>query len=346
MAESVISKEVLKSRIDEISRLDLAVLPTPLQECAHFSQKLGGPRIFIKREDLTGLAFGGNKVRKLEFFMADLVDKGVETVIAGASKQSNFCRQTSACAAKLGMNAILLLMGDPNTERQGNLLVDDLLGADVRLHNYESWPKLHEAIYQLADDLRKRGVKAQALTGFEPLGSIAYVDCVLEMMSQFEEQGMMPDYIFVSSGTGTQAGLEVGIRALGLDCKIVGISPSPDLDGYDSISARLAEVANWVAERLGLDLTFKAEEITNTPAYVGPGYAKVTKAGIEAIRLMASTEGIMLDPVYTGKAVAGLIDYIRRGEIGPDQTVVFVHTGGTPALFAYQKELTAGARVV
>lgn len=345
MAESIISKEILKKRIDQVPTVELAALPTPLQECAHFSRVLGGPRVFIKREDLTGLAFGGNKVRKLEFFMADLVNKGIETVIAGASKQSNFCRQTAACAAKLGMKAILVLMGDPKTERQGNLLVDDLLGADVRLQNIESWSKLHEIMYQLADDLKKKGVKVQALTGFEPLGSIAYVDCVLEMVSQFEEKGISPDYLFVCSGTGTQAGLEVGVRALGLDCKIVGVSPSAGLTGYDSISARLAEVANWVADRLDLDLTFKAEEITNTPAYVGEGYAKVTEAGLEAIRLMASTEGIMLDPVYTGKAMAGLIDFIRRGEISPDQTVVFVHTGGTPALFAYYKELASKAPV-
>jgi len=127
---------------------------------------------------------------------------------------------------------------------------------------------------------------------------------------------------------------------LGLDCKVVGVSPVARLSGYASISHRLAEVANWVADRLGLGLTFRADEIANTPDYVGEGYAKVTEAGIEAIRLLARTEGILLDPVYTGKAMAGLIDYIRRGEIGPDKTVIFVHTGGTPALFAYQRELT------
>ncbi|MGQ9585387.1 MAG: 1-aminocyclopropane-1-carboxylate deaminase/D-cysteine desulfhydrase [Anaerolineae bacterium] len=339
MAEAIISAKALKERVQETPRVKLAALPTPLQECAHFSKVLGGPRIFVKREDLTGLAFGGNKVRKLELFMAELVSQGVETVVAGASKQSNFCRQVSACAAKLGMKAVLVLMGDPDTERQGNLLVDDLLGADIRLQNIEDWPQLHETMHQLAEDLRSQGVKVRALTGFEPLGSIAYVDCVLEMLPQFEEHGIQPDYLFVCSGTGTQAGLEVGVRALGLDCKVIGVSPSAGLSGYDSISHRLAEVANWVADRLGLGLTFKADEITNTPDYVGEGYAKVTEAGIEAIRLFARTEGILLDPVYTGKAMAGLIDYIRRGEIGPEKTVVFVHTGGTPALFAYQKEL-------
>lgn len=339
MAEPAISREMLKKKIDEIPRVNLAVLPTPLLDCPRFSKALGGPRILIKREDLTGLAFGGNKVRKLEFFMADLVNNDIETVIAGASKQSNFCRQTAACAAKLGMKAILVLMGDPETERQGNLLVDDLLGAEIRLQKIESWTKLHEVIYELTDNLKKQGVKAQALTGFEPLGSIAYVDCMRELVSQFEEQGIWPDYIFVSSGTGTQAGLEVGTRALGLDFKIRGVSPSHGLEGYDSISARLAEVANWVADRLGLDLSFKAEEILNTPAYVGEGYAKVTRECVEAIRLLASTEGILLDPVYTGKAMAGLIDFIRRGEITSEDTVIFVHTGGTPALFAYNEVL-------
>lgn len=340
MAEPIVSKAVLKKRIDEIPRVNLAVLPTPLQDCSRFSKALGGARILIKREDLTGLAFGGNKIRKLEFFMAGLLNKGIETVIAGASKQSNFCRQTAACAAKLGMKAILVLMGDPKTERQGNLLIDDLLGAEIRLQNIENWTKLHQVIYELTDDLKKQGVKAEALTGFEPLGSIAYVDCMLELVSQFEEQGVWPDYIFVCSGTGTQAGLEVGARALGYDFKIMGVSPSPGLEGYDSISARLAEVANWVADRLGLELSFKTEEIFNTPAYVGEGYAKVTREGVEAIRLLASTEGILLDPVYTGKAMAGLIDFIHRGEITSEDTVVFVHTGGTPALFAYNEVLT------
>lgn len=340
MAEPVVSKAVLKKRIDEIPSVNLAVLPTPLQDCPRFSKALGGPRILIKRDDLTGLAFGGNKVRKLEFFMADLVNKGMETVITGASKQSNFCRQTAACAAKLGIQAILVLMGDPETERQGNLLVDDLLGADIRLQKIDSWTKLHQTIYELTDDLKKQGVRVQALTGFEPLGSIAYVDCMLEMVTQCQEQGIRPDYIFVSSGTGTQAGLEVGARALGFDVKIRGVSPSPGLEGYDSVSARLAEVADWLADRLGLDLSFAAREIFNTPAYVGEGYAKLTSACVEAIRLAASTEGILLDPVYTGKAMAGLIDFIRRGEITAEDTVIFVHTGGTPALFAYNEVLT------
>jgi len=163
-------------------------------------------------------------------------------------------------------------------------------------------------------------------------------------VDQFQQHGIHPTYLFVASGTGTQAGLEVGVRALGLDCQIVGVSPSADLDGYSSISARLAEVANWVADRLGLGFSFDAREILNTSEYVGEGYGQVTEAGIEAIRLLARTEGILLDPVYTSKAMAGLIDYVRRGKIGSDETVVFVHTGGTPALFAYHKELAASPR--
>ena len=341
MARAVIDTVTLKGRIEKIPTVKLAVLPTPLHECVNFSRMLGGPRVFVKRDDLTGLAFGGNKVRKLEFFMADLMNKGAKVVITGAAKQSNFCRQTAAAAAKLGMKAILMLMGDPQTERQGNLLIDDLVGADIRLHNFESMTKMHEAIYGLVDDLRKEGIEAQPLTGFEPLGTIAYVDCMLEMVTQFEELEITPDYVFVSSGTGTQAGLELGARALGLECKIVGVSPIPSLEGYSSISRRLSDVANAVANLLDLDLSFKPEDIFNTSAYVGEGYAKLTPGALEAIRLMASTEGILLDPSYTGKAVAGLIDFIRRGQIGPTQTVVFVHTGGTPALFAYNKELTA-----
>jgi L-cysteate sulfo-lyase len=339
MARGIIDAGSLKAKIGEIPRVELGVRPTPLQECLRFSQALGGTRIFVKRDDLTGLAFGGNKVRKLEFLMAGLVQEGVEVMVTGAAEQSNFCRQASAAAAKLGIEAVLILMGDPNAEKQGNLLVDHLLGADVRLQELPDWTRLHETIYGLADDLAKNGRKARALTGFEPVGSIAYVECLVEIFHQCEALGISPDYLFVSSGTGTQAGLEVGARALGLDWEIIGVSPVRNLEGYESVSARLTEVANWVSGRLGLDVSFTAGEITNTPAYVGDGYAQLTDDGKEAIRLMAGTEGILLDPVYTGKAMAGLIDKIRQAEIREDSTVIFVHTGGTPALFAFNNEL-------
>jgi 1-aminocyclopropane-1-carboxylate deaminase/D-cysteine desulfhydrase-like pyridoxal-dependent ACC family enzyme len=340
MAAQATSAHDLAERIAAQPRVPLAVSPTPLQDCPRLSEALGGVRLLIKRDDLTGLAFGGNKTRKLEFLLAEPVANGVEVIVAGAAKQSNFCRQTAAAAARLGMEAILLLMGDPRVERQGNLLVDELVGADVRLHPYESWTALHEAMHALAADLRANGRRAQALTGFEPVGALAYVECALEIARQCEERGVEPDVVVVSSATGTQAGLEVGFRALGLGTRVVGISPIPALEGYASIPARLAEVANWLCERLGLDWRLEPDDIDNTPAYVGEGYARVGADGRAALELFGRREAVILDPVYTAKAAAGLVDMVGDGRIAADATVVFVHTGGTPALFAYAGELT------
>jgi D-cysteine desulfhydrase family pyridoxal phosphate-dependent enzyme len=341
--EPLIRVDELRRRTGAFSRVPLAALPTPLDECPRLSARLGGPRILVKRDDLTGLALGGNKVRKLEFFMADLLDRGTEVVIAGAAKQSNYSRQTAAAAAKLGMRTILILAGEPDAERQGNLLLDDLLGAEIRLRPYADRIEQHDEMRAVAAELVARGVKANVLTGFEPLGSIAYVECVIELLEQCDRFGVRPSHVFLSSGTGTQAGLEVGVRALGLDWKIVGVSADHGLEGYESVSARLAEVANWLCARLDLQTTFAAHEIANTAAYVGAGYGQVTDEGVKAIRLAASCEGLVLDPVYTGKAAAALIDWIRRGELSGDDTVVFLHTGGLPGLFACHRQLTGSA---
>ena len=329
----------LSDRLEGVPRLQLGAFPTPLQELTRLSDHLGGPRVFIKRDDLTGLACGGNKVRKLEFAMADLVRDGVDLVVSGASVQSNFCRQAAAAARRLGMSVELLLLGPPDAPVQGNLLLDDVLGAVVTMVQLGGWAELHAHMARRVEALRDQGVNAAALTGFEPLGSVGYVSGMLELAHQCREQGVDPDFIYVCSGTGTQAGLEVGARALGLNCRIVGISATSKLEGYPSIPARLAEVANWVAGRLSLESRFGAQDIENTTEYVGPGYAQVGPKTREAIWLLAETEGLLVDPVYTGKAMAGLIDHVRSGRIGPHQSVVFVHTGGTPALFAYGDEV-------
>jgi 1-aminocyclopropane-1-carboxylate deaminase/D-cysteine desulfhydrase-like pyridoxal-dependent ACC family enzyme len=214
------------------------------------------------------------------------------------------------------------------------------VGADVRLHPYESWTALHEAMHTLARDLCAQGRRARAVTGFEPVGALAYVECAVEVARQCDELGVEPDVVVVSSATGTQAGLEVGFRALGLDTRVVGISPIPALEGFATIPERLAEVANWLCERLELDWRLEPEDIENTPAYVGEGYAALGVDARAALELFARTEALILDPVYTAKAAAGLVDMVRDGRIEPESTVVFVHTGGTPALFAYAGELT------
>ena len=331
-----VSASHLSERLDAVPRVRFGAFPTPLQELPRLSDRLGGPRIFMKRDDLTGLGYGGNKVRKLEFAMADLVRDGVEVVVSGAAAQSNFCRQVAAAAGRLGMAAELMLMGPADAAFQGNLLLDDVFGADVNLVQAPGgWTELHASIASRVDTLRESGVNAAALTGFEPVGSVGYVAGMLELSHQCQEQDLVPDYLYVCSSTGTQAGLEVGARALGVPCRIVGVSATARLEWYPSISARLAEVANWVAQRLSLEQHFGAEDIENTTEYVGSAYAHATPEAREAIWMLAETEGLLVDPVYTGKALAGLIDHIRSGRIGAHESVVFVHTGGTPALFAY-----------
>jgi 1-aminocyclopropane-1-carboxylate deaminase/D-cysteine desulfhydrase-like pyridoxal-dependent ACC family enzyme len=343
MGVHAITARDLGDRLAAEPRVPLACLPTPLDACPRLSESLDGVQVLVKRDDLTGLAFGGNKTRKLEFLLTESVASGVDVIVTGAAKQSNFCRQTAAAAARLGMEAVLLLIGDPRAERQGNLLVDDLVGADVRLHPYTSWTELHEAIRATAAHLREHGRRARALTGFEPVGALAYVECALELAQQCRERDVHPDVVVVSSATGTQAGLEVGFRALGLDTHVVGVSPLPDLEGYPTIAARLAEVGNWLCERLELSWRLAPEDVDNTTAYVGQGYAVLGSDARAALELFARTEGLILDPVYTAKAAAGLVDMCRDGRIAPGGTVVFVHTGGTPALFAYASELSAAA---
>jgi 1-aminocyclopropane-1-carboxylate deaminase/D-cysteine desulfhydrase-like pyridoxal-dependent ACC family enzyme len=340
---AALAPDELQHRIDLVDRLRLGAFPTPLQELPRFAAALGGPRIFIKRDDLSGLGYGGNKIRKLEFSMAELVRDDVQAIVSGAYTQSNFVRQASAAANKLGMKPYLLLIGPPDSRRQGNLLMDDILGAEIEFVDARSWTDLHVLIEQKAQTLRDSGVRARGLTGFEATGAIGYVEGLLEMLGQCEARGFRPDHIFVCSGTGTQAGLEVAARAIGWDVDIVGVSAAHTTDGYPSVSARLTEVANWVADRLSLDLAFETSDIFNTPDYVGEAYGQLTSQAQEAIWLLAQTEGLFVDPCYTGKALAGLVDYVRSGKVGAEESVVFVHTGGTPALFAHDDEVVRSA---
>lgn len=331
----------LRDKLEALPRVSLGTFPTPLHDCPNLTRALGGPRILFKREDLAGLAFGGNKVRKLELFLGDLARDDTDVIVVGSAVQSNFCRQTAAAGARLGIDVVLILNGDPSSPNQGNLLLDRLLGADVRINRYRGLREHHAAIAAAAHDLQSQGRRAQALTGFEPLGAIAFLECALELQQQLQALGARADAIVVSSGTGTQAGLEVGVRVAGLDARIIGVSPIPELEGYPSIPDRLAEVANWICTTLDLDATFTAEEIENTTAFVGEAYGHLTESGLRALRLVAEHEGILLDPVYSAKAMAALISMIESGRFTPNETVVFVHTGGTPALFAYGDSLLA-----
>lgn len=335
-----ITRTQLRELIGELPRVELAHKPTPLEECPRFSEALDGPRILIKRDDCTGLAFGGNKARQLEFTLGEAIAQGADLIIHGAASQSNHCRQAAAAAAKLGLKTVLVLAHDAKSAPvQGNLLLDHILGAEVRLVE-ASGPgaELNEIKKKVAEEYRAQGYHPFVIAPptSETLGAVAYADCLLEMCDQLDERGIRTDYLAVSSAGATQSGLVLANKATAAELKIIGIAPIrwP----YDTATA-MAETANRVAEQLGLELTVEPEEVYNTDAYVGEAYGIVTQEGVEALRLMACTEGIILDPSYTAKALAGLIDLVRRGEIESDATVVFLHTGGTPALFAYAEEM-------
>ena len=330
----------LKAAVEKLPRAYVADLPTPLHDCPGFSEALGGKvRILIKREDLTGLAFGGNKTRKFDLALGEAKANGATALITGAASQSNHARQAAAAAAKLGMKCVLVNRYDHRSQAgiQGNELLDYILGADVRLVDGVNQNAEKE---RAVEELRSQGEKPFLIgRRSTALGSVAYVGCLLEILDQQEALGATADFICTASGQGTLAGLALGIKALGLPIRAQGFSPSKG--ELERRQASTADLANEAAEILELDLRIAPGEIETTDDYVGESYGIVTEAGLEAMQLLARTEGILLDPVYTSKAVSGMIDRIRKGEIPEGSTVVYVHTGGTPALFAYAPELIA-----
>jgi 1-aminocyclopropane-1-carboxylate deaminase/D-cysteine desulfhydrase-like pyridoxal-dependent ACC family enzyme len=296
----------------------------------------------VKRDELTGLAFGGNKSRKHEFIFGEAKAQGADCMIHGAASQSNYSRQLTAACAKMGMKAYLTPQRDQRSEVvgiQGNLLLDVIMGADITLVKAKGGKSQGQVQLEIAEELRRKGHKPYIVGHYDSvLGTVAYAECGLEIYEQLEALGLKADYICMASGSGTQAGVALASIALGAGWKIMGFRPGPGGDNA-AVSANIAKLANEAAELLKLDIIVEPEDVPNTDAYAGKAYGIINRAGCEAIELLARTEGIILDPVYVGKAMSGVIDYIRTGKIKKDQTVVFLHTGGTPALFAYNKEI-------
>jgi 1-aminocyclopropane-1-carboxylate deaminase/D-cysteine desulfhydrase-like pyridoxal-dependent ACC family enzyme len=338
---TTLSPAELRARLAAFPRASLAYLPTPLEPCPRFSAALGGPEILVKRDDLTGLAFGGNKTRQLEFVFGEVIAAGADTVVAGAYTQSNWCRQITAAACKHGLKAVLILAhGVKGPLVQGNLLLDLVLGADVTVI-----PVLDEEL-QLhlearAQALRLAGARPYLISSFETgtqsLAALGYVEAVLEICDQL---GRAPDHIYVAGSEMSPAGLIVGVRALGLPTKVASVSP---ISYPERRQDEIARICNGIAARLGLELRFASADVLVDDGYIGDAYGIVSDAGREAIALLARTEGLLLDPVYTSKGMAGLIDHVRQGRLQAGETVVFVHTGGLPALFAYASDLGLGA---
>jgi D-cysteine desulfhydrase family pyridoxal phosphate-dependent enzyme len=322
----------------DLARFHLAYLPTPLEPLERLGPALGGPCLWIKRDDQTGLATGGNKTRKLELLVADALAQGAGVVLTVGAAQSNHCRQTAAAAARAGLDCVLVLRGEapPHSQWTGNLLLDHLLGARIRWAGKEDPLAVLEAA---AGDERAAGRAPYVIPygGSNAVGAAAYAVAFAELWDQMAAQGLHFDrVVFASSSGGTQAGLVVGAMAHGYSGQVLGISVDKT-GGHlrQTVTALLAPTA----VRLGLDLNPDSSDVSIDDRHVGGGYGILTAAEREAIRMLARSEGILLDPVYTGKAMAGLIDLIRRGEIGADETVLFWHTGGMPALFAYAHDL-------
>jgi L-cysteate sulfo-lyase len=338
------ARAALQARIDAEPRLRLAHLPTPLEACPRLSAALGGPEIWLKRDDLTGLAFGGNKTRQLEFVFAEVLAEGADTVVAGAYTQSNWCRQMTAAASKLGLEvSLVLLHGEKGPALQGNLLLDRLMGAEVTVVDLDSMERLTPLLEAKAEELERAGRRPYILAPFAvdrlALGAIGYVNAALELDAQLDEAGIDPDWLYLCGANMTPAGMALGLRALGRRTRLVNVAP---IRWSEPRALDIARIANATAKRLGLDIEIAPGQIESHDDYIGERYGVVTEGGREAMQLLARTEAVILDPVYSSKAMAGLIDHIRKGRIGRGETVVFLHTGGTPALFAYAADLGLG----
>ncbi len=327
--------ENLNELIKRLPRIRLANLPTPIEEMSHLSQILGGPRLWIKRDDLTGLVFGGNKVRKLEFEIAEAKNKGADVVITDGVLQSNHARTVVTAARKLGMKVVLVLRGEEPKEYDGNLLLDRIFGADIRFVRAE-WHEIGAITKKVVEELQKEGHNPYVIYFSSPLGSVGYVNAFLELITQARNMKFKIDYVVHAAGSGgTQAGLIVGNKALRAGIEVVGISVEPDDDWLLNTTV---EIADGCAKLLGLDFSITSDDVKLLYDYVGKGHGVLTEEVIDAIKLVAETEGILLDPVYTGKAMAGLVDLAKQGRFRKQENVVFLHTGGLPAIFAYKDE--------
>jgi L-cysteate sulfo-lyase len=329
----------------KLPRVTLGHWPTPLHELQCLSANLGGPRIFVKRDDLTGLALGGNKCRKLEYVLADAQQRGVDTLITSGSSQSNFALQMAAAARKIKMEPYLVLVKGVHIETQGNLLLHNILNSMVTIFEVsdpsEMFTAMPKKMNELADELRSKGrnplvIPAGALN---PMGTAGWVNAAEEITQQLQDQRINVNYVVLANGSGgTQAGLALGFKQLKVPLEVIGISVlNKKTEATDTVVNQITETADL----LNLDVNITPDEVTVYDNYIGQGYGIPTKGCIEAIRMVAQTEAIFLDPVYTGKAMSCLIDLINKSSFSKKDTVLFIHTGGVAADFAYSKELSA-----
>ncbi len=328
--------------LSRFPRVRLAHLPTPLEALPRLSEHLDGPNLYIKRDDCTGLATGGNKTRKLEFLMAEALQEKADTIITQGAVQSNHARQTAAAAARLGMGCELLFenrVQDPDDAylNSGNVLLDRLLGANM--HHYPKATDMNQAMSDLAEELRSKGKRPYIIPGggSNPVGALGYVNCALELLAQANDQGLVIDHLVHATGsTGTQAGLIVGLKAMHSGIPLLGIGVNAPKELQEENVYKLAvETADYV----GAGGCVHRDDVVANCDYVGEGYGITTDSMKEAVSLLARLEGILADPVYSGKGLAGMFDLIRKGYFRKGENVVFLHTGGSAGLFGYYKQL-------
>ena len=339
---SPLSAEELVTKINKIPRVNLALLPTVLEFAPNISKELG-IKLFIKRDDCTALAFGGNKTRHLEFIMAKTMSGKYDCILTGAASQSNFCRQAVAAANKLNLDSYLVLMhGVKGKLMQGNFLLYNILGANVDVVEGENLEEIPKHLDEKYKDLIKAGRKPLLIYGGfgkedTVLAAISYANAMAEIDLQMKEQNFMADHLFVTAANMTQAGCELGAKILNWPTRIQGVSP---VYWEMNIKKDIARICNEGAKMLDVNLEFKQDMINHDNNYVGEKYGATTKEGIEAMKLLANKEGVILDPVYTSKGFAALIDYVKKGIIKKGENVIFIFTGGSPAVFAYSEEIT------
>jgi len=347
MMSSDLGWQAVQEVLGRFPRASLAQFPTPLWELRNLSQRLGGPRIFLKRDDLTGFALGGSKARMLEFHMGDAKRRSCDVAVLLASAQSNYCRQLAAAASMLGMETVLLFGSTGGEEIQGNLLLDKLLGAEIRyvdpiedFFSEEGIKKFDEVHREVVQDLFRKGHRPVVIDKIyrTSVWSIAgTIHCAAETAQQLSERNLAADHFYVPLGSGaTFNGIFLGMKASGLPTEVVGVVCGSKREGRREA---LAKRASEAAKRLGLPVEATPDELVLLHGFAGEEHWSPSEEGIEAIKLVARTEGIFLDPVYSSKAMAALMDQIRKGRIGQDKTVVLLHTGGTPTLYAFAKDM-------
>ncbi len=328
--------------LSRFPRVSLAHLPTPLEYLPRLSKHLGGPDIYVKRDDCTGLGTGGNKTRKLEFLVADAIEKNADVIITQGAVQSNHARQTAAAACKVGMECELIFEkrvedADDAYKHSGNVLLDRVFGANIS--EVDKGSDMNAAMEALAEELRGKGKTPYIVPGggSNVIGALGYIDCALEFMSQANRDGLVIDHVVHATGSaGTQAGLIVGLKATSSNIPLLGIGVNAPKDAQEEKVWKLAvETADYV----GAPGCVQREDIVANCDYVGDGYGVPTESMNDAVMLLARLEGLLFDPVYSGKGLAGMIDLITTGYFAGAKSIVFIHTGGSVGLFGYSAQL-------